>query len=148
MLYWKQRNGLLRKQFELANAIDLITEANSLSQLEYGHYKRIDRESLSSKLYFKSLDVVRQLNNERIYLDLKQAINGFHSGLNKWSAFEENFFANQGDADRPASRLTFDNYSDYVLLNKDQNQLVRNWECHVQATYANLLGYACASKSL
>lgn len=151
VLYWKQRNGLLGKQFELANAIDLITEANALSQLEYGHYKRIGRDSLSSKLYFKSLDIVRQLNNERIYLDLKQSINGFHSGLHKWTTFEENFFSN----DRPKARLTFDtysdyvnNYSDYMLLNNDQNQLIRNWECHVQSTYANVLGYACASMAL
>ena len=171
VLYWKQRNGLLGKQFELANAIDLLTEANSLSLLEYGHYKRIGRESLSSKLYFKSLDIIRQLNNERIYLDLKQvregcihkhcvqcvlslnlsnslkqAINSFHTGLNKWTTFEENFFDNQPDDDQQKARLTFDNYSDYVLLNKDQNQLIRNWECHVQSTYANLLGYACASE--
>lgn len=74
MLYWKQRNGLLGKQFELANAIDLITEANSLSLLEYSQYKRIGRDSLSSKLYFKSLDIVRQLDNERIYYDLKQVL--------------------------------------------------------------------------
>ena len=81
MLYWKQRNGLLGKQFELANAIDLITEANSLSLLEYSQYKRIGRDSLSSKLYFKSLDIVRQLDNERIYYDLKQVLDSLKNKL-------------------------------------------------------------------
>ena len=142
MLYWQQRNGLLNKQIQLASAIDLIVEANNLSILEYSHFKRITNQSLSTKLYFKSLDIVRQLNNERIYLDLKQSINSFHRGLSKWSQFEENFF---NQTDHKSTKLTFDNYSDYVLTIKDQNQLIRNWEEYVQTTYANLLGYTCSS---
>lgn len=141
VLYWQQRNGLLKSQLQLASAIDLIVEANNLSILEYNYFKRITHHSLSTKLYFKSLDIVRQLNNERIYLDLKQSINQFHKGLSKWSKFEENFF-NQTDK---SAKLTFDNYSDYVLMIKDQNQLIRNWEEYVQTTYANLLGYTCSS---
>lgn len=125
----------------------MIVEANNLSVLEYKEFKKITKESLSTKLYFKSLDLVKQLNNERIYMDLKQSINSFHMGLDKWSKFEENFF-NNTYLDQSPPKLTFDNYSDYVLLIKDQNLLIRNWEEYIQSTYGNLLGYVCSSMAL
>lgn len=89
------------------------------------------------------MDIVKQLNNERIYLDLKQSVNSFHLGLNRWSKFEENF---HNDNVTKQTKLTFDNYSDYVLSIEDQNLFIRNWEQYVQSTYGNLLAYACASE--
>ena len=149
-LYWKQRNGLLKKQYELANAIYLIQEANSLSILEYSQYKQIKYDSLSTRLYFKSLDLIKQLGNERIYLDLKLSIDNFHAGLRKWSSFETDFFLNddQNAENRQQTKLTFENYSDYVQSIRDDNLLIRNWEQYIQSAFANLLGYACSSMSL
>ena len=59
--------------------------------------------------------------------------------------FQENFFNQQNEL---KTKLTFENYSDYVLLMKDNNQLIRNWEEYHQAAFANLLGYSCSSMLL
>lgn len=125
-----------------------MVDANNLSILEYNHFDKPNQNSYSTRLYFKSLDQIKQLNNERIYSDLKQSIDQFHQGLKKWSKLERNFFdsSNNDENDQELIKLTFDNYSDYVLMIKDQNHLFRNWEDFIQSTYANVLGFACSSE--